>query len=109
MIFKSSSVFSGWKQSPATEILTAIVAVKKVIAINYGDGMELQAVPLKMVDPNKNRFCIKMIDWVTFTFNSLRNQLHMEESLYWIRCLQIISIVLYSDSLTHKKRRKKKL
>lgn len=39
-------------------ILIVIVVVKKVIVINYGDGMELEVLLLKMEDLNKKHFCI---------------------------------------------------
>lgn len=39
-------------------ILVAIVVVKRVIVINYGDGKEVEALLLKMEDLNKKHFCI---------------------------------------------------
>lgn len=60
----------------------AIHVVMRVGVTSYGGGMDALQ---RKEDSSKTIFGVSMIDWVTYTFSILRDQLLMEEYLWWIR------------------------
>ena len=86
--------FSGKRLNQVTVkqgIPIVILSAMRVSVTSYGGGMELHQ---KKEALSKIVSGISMTDWVTFIANILKEQLHMEEFLSWIRCVALVPFML---------------